>query len=97
MLNLTEQTLESLLLLEEALQQEKTEQPKEGLKMTTESGKLQKRPQRLMLRKKGRYSRRQGKSSKEIKDIHQRDNQKSKNMVCLKHLIRLHHQHKGKR
>jgi hypothetical protein len=66
-----------LLLLGEALLQEKTEQPKERLKMTTESGKLQKRPQHSMLRKKDKYSRRKEKSSKEIKDLHQRDNQKS--------------------
>jgi hypothetical protein len=96
MLNLMKKTLESLLLLEEALLQGKTEQPKEGLKMTMESGKLQKIPQRSMLRKKGIYLRRQGKSSKDIKDIHQRDNQKSKNTVCLKHLTHLHHQQKGK-
>jgi hypothetical protein len=76
MLNLTEQTLESVLSLKEVLLQEKTKELKERLKMTTESGKLQKRPQCSMLRKKDRYSRRQEKSSKETKDIHQRDNQK---------------------
>jgi hypothetical protein len=92
MMNLVVQTLESLLLLEEALLQGKTKKPKEGLKMTTELGKLYKRPQHSMLIKKGIYSRRKGKSSKEIKNIHQRDNQKSKNMVCLRHLIYLHHQ-----
>jgi hypothetical protein len=36
MLNLTEDNLESLLSLKEVLLQEKTEQPKERLKMTME-------------------------------------------------------------
>jgi hypothetical protein len=92
MMNLMEHTLESLLSLEEALLQEKIEKPKERLKTTMELGKLQKRPQCLMLRMKDRYSRRQEKSSTEVKDIHQSDNQKSKNMACLKHLICLHRQ-----
>jgi hypothetical protein len=63
-----------LLLLEEALLQGKTGQPKERLKMTMDSGKIQKRPQCSMLRNKDRYSRRKERSSKEVKDIHQRDN-----------------------
>jgi hypothetical protein len=92
MLNLVEKTLESLLSLEEALLQEKTEQPQERLKTTTKSGKLQKRPQRSMLIRKYKYSRRQEKSSKEVKDLYERDNQKSKNMACLRHLIHMHHQ-----
>jgi hypothetical protein len=54
-----EKNLELLLLLEEALLQEKIKQAKEGLKMTMELGKLQKIPQCLMLRNKGRYSKRQ--------------------------------------
>jgi hypothetical protein len=97
MINLVEQTLESLLSLEEVLLQEKTEKPKEILQMTTELGKLQRRPQRSMLSKKDRYLKRQEKSSKDIKGLHQRNNQKSKNMACLRHLISLRHQHKEKR
>jgi hypothetical protein len=49
-----------------------------------------------MLRKKDRYLRRQEKSSKEIKGLHQRNNQKSKNMAYLRRLISFHCQQKEK-
>jgi hypothetical protein len=49
---------------------------RKATEMTTESGKLLRRPQCLILRKKDRYLRRQEKSSKEIKGLHQRNNQK---------------------
>jgi hypothetical protein len=82
-----EKTLDSLLLLEETLLQEKIDQPKERLQRTLESGKLQRRTKPLMQRKKDKCLRRKEKSSKETKVLHQRHDQKYENIECLIHLI----------
>jgi hypothetical protein len=70
MLNLTETTLESLSLLEDVLLQEKIGQHRERMQTTMESGKLRRRLELLIQRKKGEYLRRKEKSSKEIKGPH---------------------------
>jgi hypothetical protein len=46
------------------------------IQKTQESGKLQRRPKLLMRRKKDKYLRKQDKSSKKIKVLHQRHDQK---------------------
>jgi hypothetical protein len=76
MLNLVEKTLESLLSIEEALLQEKIELSKERLHKTRELGKLQRIPKLLMKIKKDIYLRRQEKSSKKTKSLHQRHGHK---------------------
>jgi hypothetical protein len=57
MLSLMEQTLESLLLLEEVLLQERIEQSKERSQKIQVSGKLRRRLRLLMQRKKDKSSR----------------------------------------
>jgi hypothetical protein len=72
MLNRVEKTLYSLLLLEEALLQEKIEQSKEISHKSQVSGKLWRRLGLLMQGKKDKYLRKQDRSSRGTKDTHLR-------------------------
>jgi hypothetical protein len=70
MLNLMEPNLESLSLPEEALLQERIEQPKERSQKSQVSRKIRRRLRLLMRRKKDEPLRKQNKSSRGTKDIH---------------------------
>jgi hypothetical protein len=70
MLNLVELNLESMLLLEEALVQERIEQPKEISQKSQVSGKMRRRLRLLMQRKKDKYLRKKDRSSRVTKDPH---------------------------
>jgi hypothetical protein len=76
MLNLMEPTLESFLLLEEVLLQERIEQPKEISQKSQVLGKLRRRLRLLMQIKKDESLRKKDRSSRGKKGPHLECNQK---------------------
>jgi hypothetical protein len=70
MMYLVELNLESFSLPEEALLQQRIEQPKERSQKTQVSGKLRRRIRLLMRRNKDEPLRKQDKSSRGTKDLH---------------------------